>query len=1054
MSSTGDLRSTLEQDLQQLLTQELQTPAEHDGQARKVVVEHNSPSAATDALRTGHNDLYQGNTGDKDAEDYANFENWIPTFVKPGQPCDYCRSKGLDCHMYFGKITCTACNSLFRSCSFARVSRSENDPLPDANKITTKYTQHVDTLHTVQEDICTERGAYTGTKTLRSKTTTNSDDGKKSAVRFSRAALKILRDWFEANQDHPYPTDEEKIDLINKTGLNPNQVTTWLANTRRRSKVGKGPRRSYSPGPSSRSKPITVPAAQMAKEWRDLNPFERWQHSPPENEPAPMEAIADAVKSSNYLPEHSRPSSGHDTGSREQASSSASFSGKPASVASMETGRESSGSRTNTTSSIAWSHGSSGSFGSFNSFGSGLHGKRDRGRRKRKVRAPLRKEASDDKKRIFQCTFCTDAFKTKYDWTRHEKTLHLSLEKWICAPLGPVVTDPTTGIKTCVYCRSENPSKSHLDEHGHSECESKGLEARTFYRKDHLRQHLRLMHHTTLQPMMESWKASADFIKSRCGFCDARFTSWIERNDHLAAHFREGAHMRDWKRCRGLDPDVAANVLNAMPPYLIGMERDSPVPFSASRGILSHQQMPMVGARPDDPEGWPASETLPRPPTFNTEKATCWEILTISLGQYVKAQADAGVVLTDDMLQAESRRILYGDDDAWNQTAADNPEWLDLFKKAHGLDIIPDKVNGVGKVVPEDWEFYGNLGLRIPFNVAQRAIANQQAMATPESAGLPQSAPTPSLLTPQTDPDMPAVALVRTSFGTPEEQLRRWAEYRRGGPAAYEMSYRSYDELPIPASRAAHFAAPPRNPPSPNDGVGVQSELAQEADGLRQLTPEEEQAWSQVADEFAASQLGGQEPGGGMAGFTTSAMEMEPSPALSQGDFSQTELDQMMSDFGMGGMDLGLDLSTTGTGSQTPSSGSQMLNTPLTGDVSMFDPFTFSNAFSAGVGKGDGHKGKSREEQWAGDMEHQRTEEADPMQWVNFELMDDTRMAVEGQGEDVQGAEQGKGRQERDAMTLLREFNDRAARDMEMRGVHCGGVMGDVDELDFGEIQF
>lgn len=30
----------------------------------------------------------------------------------------------------------------------------------------------------------------------------------------------------------------------------------------------------------------------------------------------------------------------------------------------------------------------------------------------------------------YQCTFCTDTFKTKYDWQRHEATIHLSLEQW------------------------------------------------------------------------------------------------------------------------------------------------------------------------------------------------------------------------------------------------------------------------------------------------------------------------------------------------------------------------------------------------------------------------------------------------------------------------------------------------------------------------------------------------------------------------------------------------------------------------------------------------
>lgn len=68
--------------------------------------------------------------------------------------------------------------------------------------------------------------------------------------------------------------------------------------------------------------------------------------------------------------------------------------------------------------------------------------------------------------------------------------------------------------------------------------------------------------------------------------------------------------------------------------------------------------------------------------------ATCWEILTLRLGRFAREHIEkhgAGS-LTDEMLQVESRRILYGDDDPWNQTSADNPEWLNLFKKAHGID--------------------------------------------------------------------------------------------------------------------------------------------------------------------------------------------------------------------------------------------------------------------------------------------------------------------------------------------------------------------------------
>jgi hypothetical protein len=72
----------------------------------------------------------------------------------------------------------------------------------------------------------------------------------------------------------------------------------------------------------------------------------------------------------------------------------------------------------------------------------------------------------------------------------------------------------------------------------------------------------------------------------------------------------------------------------------------------------------------------------------NNPNATCWEILTLQLGRFAReyiGKHGAGT-LTDEMLQTQSRRILYNDDDPWNQTSADNPEWLNLFKKAHGID--------------------------------------------------------------------------------------------------------------------------------------------------------------------------------------------------------------------------------------------------------------------------------------------------------------------------------------------------------------------------------
>jgi hypothetical protein len=81
---------------------------------------------------------------------------------------------------------------------------------------------------------------------------------------------------------------------------------------------------------------------------------------------------------------------------------------------------------------------------------------------------------------------------------------------------------------------------------------------------------------------METWKSEAQYIKSRCGFCGIDFDKWQDRVDHLAKEFRNGANMKNWKGCRGLDPHVAIHVTNAMPPYLIANESKSPFPFSAS----------------------------------------------------------------------------------------------------------------------------------------------------------------------------------------------------------------------------------------------------------------------------------------------------------------------------------------------------------------------------------------------------------------------------------------------------------------------------------------
>jgi hypothetical protein len=62
-------------------------------------------------------------------------------------------------------------------------------------------------------------------------------------------------------------------------------------------------------------------------------------------------------------------------------------------------------------------------------------------------------------------------------------------------------------------------------------------------------------------------------------------------------------------------------------------------------------------------------------------------VLTNHLSRFARQQMMMGIIPTDEMFQRESRRLLYQDgDDDWNQTVADNPNWLQEFRKRNGLD--------------------------------------------------------------------------------------------------------------------------------------------------------------------------------------------------------------------------------------------------------------------------------------------------------------------------------------------------------------------------------
>ncbi|QYT01303.1 C2H2-type domain-containing protein [Trichoderma simmonsii] len=419
--------------------------------------------------------------------------------------------------------------------------------------------------------------------------------------------------------------------------------------------------------------PIDIASSTVVSD--ALDPMQRWRESPPETEPASLSAIADALK---HAPLRTRSSSAGSFNSQQVGS-------RAASTISFGSGTSYSSASNASTSSATFQTSSN----------------RSRSRVMKRTRASTTKmKDKDQDKRIFPCTFCCDSFKSKYDWARHEKSFHLNLERWRCAPFGGTVISPETGRAHCAYCSMLDPNAKHLDSHNHGACESQG-QTPTFSRKDHLVQHLRLAHHVETLPIIDSWKDQGPPVSSRCGFCNIRMQTWQERVDHLTKHFRKGATMDNWKGEHCFESSVAVKVTHAMPPYLIGAESRALIPFSVtSHGTKDHlSQIQQAteqslgiwdGGRTSSPISGPGpSPGLTTQPALlnsfseETNSMTFPEVLALHLGRYAQEQMRLGIIPTDRMFQDEARRIMFNSVDPWDQTIADDDYWLSMFRDRH-----------------------------------------------------------------------------------------------------------------------------------------------------------------------------------------------------------------------------------------------------------------------------------------------------------------------------------------------------------------------------------
>jgi hypothetical protein len=115
--------------------------------------------------------------------------------------------------------------------------------------------------------------------------------------------------------------------------------------------------------------------------------------------------------------------------------------------------------------------------------------------------------------------------------------------------------------------------------------------------------------------------------------------------------------------------------------------------------------------------------------------------LEAELADFVKTKRQAGIVPSDADLQRQARMIIYEFDDAWNQTAADNADWLKSFKRRHlpdfNDDTTMDNTHVVPRACPPDCQVVGVVasnGNRFSPSHTAGSLTATGGIATPTSS--------------------------------------------------------------------------------------------------------------------------------------------------------------------------------------------------------------------------------------------------------------------------------------------------------------------------------
>jgi hypothetical protein len=334
--------------------------------------------------------------------------------------------------------------------------------------------------------------------------------------------------------------------LAEQSGLSKTQVINWFANARRRHRLTAQSHYNTSSKVFLQGSPM--PQTLLT----GMSPMERWRHSPPNEEPISASVIESAI--SNQLDGGdayvytSDGNYGTDGAPSSASSESAIFNHNPS-------GRYEASSNSGSSGFSFYQSDEAGIF-SLSAQSSNHGGDGDLISGPSATRAAIGAAAERGKVHMFQCTFCLQSFKKKYDWVRHERSIHLpGLDSWICkVPLpenqSHLVWRVNHSEPECIFCGQTSPTDEHLQSHEFQSCAERPVSERTFTRKDHLWQHLHKFHRCR---KWDGWKPDLHLLQHRqdkfesvCGFCQLKTHSWDERVQHLTSHFRRGATMIEW----------------------------------------------------------------------------------------------------------------------------------------------------------------------------------------------------------------------------------------------------------------------------------------------------------------------------------------------------------------------------------------------------------------------------------------------------------------------------------------------------------------------------